>query len=446
MSEITRQAYTNYTLTDKQELSTIVPIFNAYQTSIDPIDVAIYASAYPTNSAIGTGTIANSVTQPIVARKFENNGSIYRYNAGRPATAADTINRVVGVVSANDGRMFTGITFSVNPAGYICLVAKTSASMDLTLKLNTTAGSHSRDIVFDTDEYVADSNGYKRFIAPLDPTAVYIGATVSDTGTFNPASIVSIDISGDTAGTIEWDSLYSAPTVESFIGHQLTMEFDCLDDYTWERTLDTADRKCFNFVTGSTPNNKSVMITLKSNELNLKGQAMALGEIVKSGPVNVPIIQNAAEGGLTKTAISAGTMTIAGLTAARIMSVRIGDTILDRVESATLVNNTSYHYNAATGVFTFSTLYNGNIPTIVYNSQVTTNYVDDRNMKTGYVGNLTVTRKSATGRTLVYIFEATEIVKVTPEQGDAQVSHSYEMKVYPFKDGKDFRYYRQIEF
>jgi len=445
MSAITATAYDSYKLTDRQEFAAITPVWNGFQTNSDQLTNYIPFSRFNGGAAVSSGTVATSTTQPIVARKYTNNGSIFQYGvAGRPAAAISSFGQTVTATGSGSGRTFTGVSFSVPGGDFICLVAKPSTAVTLTFVLRS--GANERVFAFTTSSFTADSNGYVRFVAP-NATGTYTGVTVTTTGTVTDTTVFSeIEVRASGSAVIDCDNLMWATNVEALIGHQLTLGFDCIDELSWEETLETADRKCFNYTTGKTPTDKGITLTVKYNDLQMKIEAAARGEVIKNGAGFIPVIQNASAGALTSLAISAGALTITGLVATQIMSVSVsGGKVLDRVESAAMVNATTYHYNSSTGAFTFSTLYNGAIPTIVYNTAATVDYFDNKNLKTGFVGNMTVTRTAADGTKMIYIFPSVELTKITPEQGDSQVSHTVELTAIPFKDGQDWRFFRQIK-
>lgn len=444
MPAITRQALAPYLLQDRQEFTQIRPIFNGYNTNPDNSDKILYLSDFTNGVAVSGGTVANSTTQPVFARKYENNGSIYKYDSlTRPVSYADTIGKKITATGASSGYTFTGINFSIDTAGYIMFVAKESTA-NPTFTLRTSAG-HERDFAFTGASFTAVSNGYKRYIAPL-AVGVYTGVTVSDTGTFNASNITEVEGFLSGAGTLDWDSIHIANNVDSFLGSHQSLIFACIDEVTWARTLDTADQKCANYTTGVTVTNKALEIDLKYNDLNFGIEAAAVAQTLKNGSVLRPTIVNSEAGGNNAKAITAGAITISGLTESAIAMVTVNGIPLERVETLGLVNATSYHYASGAGVFTFSTDYNTIIPTIIVMQASTGNYFDDLNLQTGFTGNLFVTRTSSTGVTLTWEMPLVEIVSVTPEQGDAQVSHTVKLKVYPFKVGNNYKFYRQTKF
>jgi len=442
MSALSRQAFAPYLLTDRSEFTQIRPMFNGYNTNPDNSDKILYLSGFTNGAAISGGSVANSLSQPVLARKYENNGSIYRLDSvERPASYADTLGKTVTSTGVGSGFSFTGVTFSVDEAGFIMFTAKETTG-NPTFTLRTSLGN-ARTFAFTGASFVAVSNGYKRFIAPI-AVGTYAGVTVANVGTFVPGNVTSVEAISSIAAVIDWDSIHLANNVESFIGSHQSLLFSCVDELTWNRTLDTADQKCSNYTTGVTVTNKTLEIDLKYNDLNFGIEAAAIGQSVKRGTVSRPVIINAVSGGNNALAVTAGVITIAGLVASRIASVTMNNIPLTRVESIALVNETTYSYVG--GNFNFSTLYNTVVPTIVYLEVSTGNFFDDLNLQTGYTGNLFVTRTSSVGTTLTWELPLVEIVSVTPEQGDAQVTHNVKIKAYPFKEGNNYRFYRQTKF
>jgi len=439
MPAITRQALKPYKLTDRQEFTTIQPIFNGYNTNADNADKIIYFSDFTGGTSVSTGTVADSNTQPILARKYENNGSVFKFGSNeRPASFSDTTNKRVTATGVNSGRTFTGITYSVDPTGFIMFVAKESVG-NPRFTLRTTAGNE-RVFDFTATSFVAESNGYKRYIAPI-AVGTYVGVVVSDTGTFNPALITETESTLSVAGNIELDSIHVGNNPGNFLGAGLNLVFNCIDTKTWTETLGTADQKCGNYVTGTTPTEKSLEIEFKYNDLDFNIEANSKGETLKRGAINKPVIINAENGGNNNLAVAAGVVLIAGLVSSRVATVSMNGTTLRRAENIAGVSETSYHYDTVIG-FTFSTVYNGVIPTIIYMLASTGNYFDDKNLKTGFTGNLSITRVGADGTTINWDIPLVELISVTPEQGDAQVSHTIKIRTYPFKEGNTYRFYR----
>lgn len=435
MADLQRQSVTNYRFETIEDYRKIHPVFNAYNTNADQA-TRIYFSDFPTSVAVAGGSVSDSTVQPILARKYENNGSIYKHgSATRPVSVNDTVGKKVTVASASDGATFSGMTFSINNDS-ICIVAKVSTAITMTAVF-TDSGSETLTFAITTSNYTAESNGFARYI--LDYSAG------TDSGSFDPDDVVSVKVTGSAASTIDLYDIQIGTNKETFIGSHISLRFDCLDEASWTDTLETADKKCGLYTTGKTATGLTLDITLKVRDLNAKTQSTAKGEVLKRSTVDVYLIQNAASGGLTAKAISAGSLTISGLTTARISSVSIGGSILDRVESASLVDAASYHYNSATGAFTFSTVYNGEIPTIYYVTSQVATYFDRKNLKTGFVGLLDVVRKSATGKTTIYQFPEVELVNIEMSQEDSEVAHTITLTAIPFEEGDSRRFYRQIE-
>ncbi len=444
MPELLKNAVTGYRLGTVEDFRQITPIGNFYNTNPDQVDRRVYFSQFGTTANIATGSVANGSTQPILAQKYNNNGSVYRYStAGRPASLFDTVSRTVTVAAASDGVTFSGITFDAS-SDYVCFLAKPSTAITLTFKLRSSVGNE-RTFAFTTSSFTADSNGFVRFIAK-NTAGSYTGVTVSDTGTFVSTSVTQVDVIGSAAATVECYDIQVASNFDCFLGHQMSINFECIDEATWTDTLDTADRKCGLYTVGKSATGLNLEITLKVRTLDPKAQAAAKGEVLKRGSIDVMIIQNAATGGLTAKSVSAGVLNITGLTARRIASVSMdGNVVLDRVESAGLVTQTTYHYNESTGDFTFSTVYNSQTPTIIYVTSQTGTYFDRKNLKTGFVGNLMIQRQSDTGKTVQWEFPEVEITNVEPSQEDAEVSLTFTLNAIPFKDGQNYRFYRQKE-
>lgn len=446
MPLLQKNAVTGYRYSTIEDFKNIQPTWNGYNTSPDQVTNRLYASQYPTTAAINTGSVSDGTTQPVLARKYDA-AAVYQYGItnSRPVSYADTVAKRVTVTAANDGVRFSGLTLDASD-DFICFVARVNNPITLTFILRSSAGNH-RTFAFSTSGFIADSNGYARFIV-RNQTGTFTSVSVTDTGTPNMSSITEIDVIGSAASTIDWYDLQTGSNPEVFLGHQITEIFECLDEATWADTLETADRKCGLINVGKTGTSLTVDITLKVRTLSAKGQAAARGEVLKRKSVDVLMIQNAPQGGggLTSLAISTGTLTITGLNESRIVSVSLpGGIVLDRVESLPLVTETTYHYNPTTGVFSFSTIYNGLVPTIVYAASQVATYFDRKNLKTGFVGVLQVERKSDTGKVTQWQFPQVELVNVESNQEDAEVSHTYTLNAHPFKEGNSYRYYRQIE-
>jgi len=442
MPYLSKTANSDYGLGTIEDFRAIQPIMNVFNTNADQTDKTIYISQASSSTPIATGTSTASITQPILARKYSA-ASILNYGtSARPTVLFNTTGQAITVVAPADGRRFVTTSFSVDTTGYICFIAKVSTAMTVTFKLNTTAGTNSRDFAFSSASFIADSNGYARFIAPLT-VGTYTGVTVSDTGAFDANSIVGYDLIGSAAGVIDFTAFSTASNPEGFLGHQSTYLFDCIDEATMEETLTTADRKCGLITTGSSATEKSMMVTLKVRTLNPKNEAGARGEVLKIGSRRVPKVVNGEVGALNSLAVTAGALTITGLTASALMSVKVDGTVLDRVESLAYVTDTTYHYNEANGAFAFSTIYNGKFPTIIFNELTTVTFFENKNLKTGLVGPLVITRTSETGTTIVTTFPKAEITKVSPTQEDSEVSHTFEIKVYAIERGNDFLFYTQ---
>ena len=446
MSILLKNAVTDSRLGTVEDYREIQPIANFYNTNPDQVERRIYLSQYPTTAVIATGTVANGTTQPILAKKYTNNGSVFKFStvsAGRPTSALDTVSKLITAAATDDGATFSGITVDMS-ADYVCFLIKPSTSLTITVVLRSSA-SNERTFTFTSSSYTADSNGYVRFIAP-NAVGTYIGVTVSDTGTFVSASVTEVDVTLSAAGNVEFYDIQAGSNFDTFLGHQITTIFECLDDGSLTDTLETADRKCGLYTVGKSATGLTLEISLKVRTANAKTQAAAKGEVLKRDLVDVMYIQNAENGGLTSSAVSAGVITITGLSATRIGAVSMpGGVVLDRVETAGLVSETTYHYNSATGAFMFSTVYNGQIPTIVYVASQIGTYFDRKNLKTGFVGQLNIQRKSDTGKITQWQFPEVEITNVEMTQEDSEPSYTYTLTAIPFVEGTNYRFYRQIE-
>jgi len=444
MSVLLRNAVTDYRLGTVEDYREISPIFNTYNTNADQVRRRLYFSQFPTATPIATGSVANGTNQPILARKYTNNGSVYRFGqTGRPTSVFDTVSRLVTVAAANDGASFSGLTFDAT-GDYICFLARPSTAITQTFVLLSSVGN-SRTFAFTTSSYTADSNGFVRFIAPNE-VGTFTGVTVTNTGTFVQTAVTQVNVIGSAASNTEVYDIQIGDNFDTFIGHQITNVFECIDETTWTDTLETADRKCGLYTVGKSATGLTLDITVKVRTANAKDFASAKGEVVKRSTVDVMFIQNATTGGLTALPVTAGVLTITGLDATRIGAVSMdGGVVLDRVETVGLVTQTTYHYNSGTGAFTFSTIYNGQIPTIIYVASQVGNYFDRKNLKTGFVGQLNVQRKSDTGKTVQWQFPQVEIVNVEITQEDSEPSYTYTLTATPFVEGTNYRFYRQIE-
>jgi len=444
MSILLKNSVKNYRLGTIEDTREIQPIMNAYNTNPDQIEKRIYASQFATRTVIATGTVANGSTQPILADKYVNNGSVFKYgSATKPTSVQDTTSVLITAASASDGVTLEGLTFDAS-ADYVCFLAKPSTAMTITFVLRSSTGNE-RSFAFASSSFTSESNGYVRYIAQ-NAVGTYTGVTVADTGTFVSTGVTKVDVTLSVAGNVELYDIQTGSNMEAFLGHQLGIIFECLDEVSWTDTLETADRKCGLYTVGKSATGLSLEITLKVRTSNAKNLAAAKGEVIKRDSVDVMTIQNASAGGFTSYAVTAGVVNIAGLSASRIGAVSMdGGVVLDRVESVSLVTQTSYHYNSTTGDFTFSTVYNGQIPTIIYVVSQVANYFDRKNLKTGFVGQLNVQRKSDTGKTVQWQFPEVEITNVEMSQEDSEPSYTYTLTAIPFVDGTNYRFYRQIE-
>jgi len=444
MSILLKNSVTDYRLGTVDDYREIQPIANFFNTNADQVERRVYASQYPTRAVIATGTVANGTTQPILARKYTNNGSVFKFGtAGRPTSSLDTQSVLITATAADDGATLSGITVDAS-GDYICFLMSPSTSLTISVVLRSSVGNE-RTFEFTSSAFTPDSNGYVRFIA-RNAVGTYTGYTVADTGTFAPSASSEVDVTLSAAGNAQFYDIQVGSNPETFLGHQITTIFECLVEGTWTDTLEMADRKCGLYTVGKSATGLTLEITLQVRTGNAKNMAAAKGEVLKRQLVDVMYIQNAQNGGLTSLAVSAGVLNIGGLNATRIGAVSMpGGVVLDRVETAGLVSETTYHYNATSGDFTFSTVYNDQIPTIVYVASQEGTYFDRKNLKTGFVGQLNVQRKSDTGKTVQWQFPEVEITNVEMTQEDSEPSYTYTLTAIPFVEGTNYRFYRQIE-
>jgi hypothetical protein len=429
MATLSAQAFQFYTATTKEELRKFPGFFNSYQSYEDNSDNQLYMGDYVSGvSAISTGSAAIGTAQPLLARP--NGNSIFTIGVNNsPLAVRDTAPMTITATGVGSGISQTGnnlSTFSVSTTDFIQVIMKASTSADITVTFGS-GGAFTNSIAYTFTGVTTSYAGY---------TAQVSAGTVTGTPVYT--ALNAIRITSSVAATVDIYVIYTANNKQSFIGYRDTLMIDCLTALDFEINRDTGEIMCFNYVDRVVPTKMSGTVKFTTNTLNNKTEAAFMGETIKRQTTQSLRVLNSATDG-AKAAISTGTISIgAGLdtTNTRLM-VRLGDLIMGVSTKTGDADAVTCVYDSLGGTLTFSTVYNGLIPTVFYMQDITANYYEWRNLKTGSIGQYSFQRRTADGRTLDYLFYKAMLSKLTPKQNDTNVSHEGEITLLPLTRGTD---------
>jgi hypothetical protein len=399
---------------------------DAYQVKDSFISNKLYldGSSYfnTLGTAVATGTQATRSTDFPLSGDLYN--TVYYFSdteAQRPLVGRQSNYQRITAPAINDGFKYA-FSRDLSSENFFAIVVKSSGtSVAGKVKIRSTASNESV-CAFTTS---ATANTWERKIFDFKNAST---AGVTFTGTPNFAAISEIEITLDAASNVDVVMFYFVNNYLQLIGNQLKVRQLCVSEYTMERTLDTADLLCRQQVEQSTGTAKSVMFNIGTKKQDISVEGMALGQIVQQRTAYLIETINSVNVG--NKAISAGAVTIgAGL---NIDSVYIGDQPFTSYHTATAVPVNGYHYNSSTGVFTFSTVYNGKVPKITINNAITMNSVQDRELELGYVGVFRL--EVQVNDTKVKQYEAK---KAQLMYNDTAVNEDFDQENYSYKVYKD---------
>lgn len=365
------------------------PVFKAYQVKDNLIPYKLYwddSSAYPLTD-IATGTHATvSSRRPLAGDLYETLFDPANTSSDVPLVGQKRDYARITAGAIDDGAKISVGNWDLSNRNWFVLVVKsTGTSIAGKLKIRSSAGNES--VCSFTTNSTADTWEAKVFDFRTD------GATnVAFTGTPVFTGITEIEVTVDTADSVDVAMTYATVTRQEIIGSELTIVHPCISEAGIEDSVDVGDLLCRQLAEASTVTGRTTTVTLGTKKKDIADQAIALGDVLSKEQVYVPELYYDAT--LNSTAIATGTITVtAGLKIAHIYIDGVG--YLQAFDSATDVPEGAYHYSGTT--ITVNAIYNGKVPRIYIYNQKNLLVRKARGLELGYVGYLDIPRKTENG-------------------------------------------------
>ena len=399
--------------------------FTAWQTDETLASEKAYwdnSVSYPI-TAVASGTVTQIATSgPLKGTKFGTTWTPESTDINIPLVGrATNYTRIVGTAVTDGAKLDVGkwnISNDKLVGGKLVLVCKSSiASQAFTVTLRTSTGNEEKYSF--TSSVATNTWSFK---------ALTLGTGVV-TGIMDYANITYIEVLCN--GTIDVAMSYVVNDLLQILGQEVTLDYSCVMEHTFNDSVDIADVICNNLVKEKTPTGRKIEFTFKTTEKDLKANAMFLGESVKRETQKIPTTLSSATVG-AKYVITSAIVTLgASLDIAR---VKVDGQVLDLALSATTVDQNSYYYNSTTGVMTFDASFEGKYPQIIVYNSATANVVRMAGLKTGMVGTMFIPRETD-GTTTMYRLNRVQLVKVEESPADAADEVTYTCAALPDDNG-----------
>lgn len=374
-------------------------VFKHYQYK----DTFISDILYLEGSVAYPSTIVGTATATVQTTNFPISGEVI-YHPSHTLSAVDGFtlqSPLVGrranytrinATAINGGVKYT-VAWDLSPDNWLVVVHKSStASVSGKVKVRSSVGNESV-CAFTTS---ATTNTWQPSVFQFKTS----GATgVTLTGSPVYTTINEVEITLDAISVADIASVYCVNAEGQIIGKISGYSHNCVSEFQFENTLETANLLCGQQVERVTGTGRTFSITVSGKKFDMQAEASSMGTSLESRTLYIEETINSDVVG--KKTISAGTVTL--LASQNISSVYIDGVQLSRVTSATLVPVGGYHYNSSTGVVTVNTQYNGKLPFVkIWNTgSRTTRTV--RNLELGYYGYLQAPRKAEESGVIEYI-------------------------------------------
>lgn len=385
------------------QYTTVKPLIVGYQLSSDVISAEVYWDQNATNPviAVAGGTITRlTTTPPQKADKFRQNIVLGNLETGRPLVPFQTAyTRIVGTTTAMGAKVAVrwNLTSALAAFGYLPIVVRSPvASQTFTVTLRSTGGNE--DLYTFTSS--ATTNTWSKPIRILGQ-AVAGGEVTTRTGTPAYGAITEVEVLVN--GTL--DVAYLDPTENEFgyVGATISKAIPCLaSSGQMTDNLKTAEIMCNLLVEGVTPTGRSHTFEFETNDKDLMMISMAMGDSIRASNFDVPRVFSSEGIGARFAIASNGTVNIGiGLNVVHIVCDG-SDLSSNASPTVAASNGNNFCYNSSTGLLTVSTEYAGLIPEIfiTYNQSLQAQQM--RNVKTGFVGYVVITRSTDNNEELFF--------------------------------------------
>lgn len=422
--------YTDFYTAGTKQFQAIPPLWVAYQTKETALSNITY---FDNNSlapvtAVATGTFAVVTTNKLKAADLFN--TVYSPDDGTAdiplVTQSRNYTRVTSASSNDGAKIVLGTSWSIANDNWIVLVASSpDTSVAAKFKVRTSSGNE-YVYAFTTSGTANTRTAYK-----FQPLAGFTGITVTGTPT---TTITELEVTLDSGSkNIDLFAAYSCNDLMQTIGQRISISFDCLTDFGIEENLETADRICNQLVEAKVATGRSITGTFKTQKKNLLTYALANGGLPQNTSVRVTAIANSDTIG--KKTISTGAVTLgAGLKILRVITP--DGVVLNEYGLTSDLGVDMYNYNSSTGVLTVNTVYNSKILTVYVANSVALNNFSISGLELGYIGYMTLARKTEAGTFEYKTATKVQIVGIKEAKQDSGDEMEVMLAFLPDRNGK----------
>lgn len=414
-----------------RQMQPIKPVFQAYQVNPEELDLNVLfnkdetATTSPNRiTLVGGGTTRiKTVNKPIAARKYETVFAPETEEVRRPTvTSSGAYLEVTGAVAADGIEVEISAdlsnTFLVN--GTFALVVKSeTASVPFTVVFEDGAAN----TVTYSMTTSADINTWTIQEARL--------SSETDANNMNWDDIVGVSVL--TAGVVDLAQLSVAKSTLALIGKTLTLTIPCISAYELEHALETADVMCNDAAEETTATERTIEMSLTTNQMNLQNDALFKGHVAADTfTTKLTALNNLQP-------VESGTVTL--LSGLIVRSVVIDNAVLQKAPNAAqaAIDETLYFYDQTTGILTVSAVYNGQRPEVSINEAGIYSAYTLKNVETGYVGSMDVVMVTD-GVQQQFRFFKVQLVNIEGGEDEAADTITYNFKMM-IQNG---RYYEKI--
>lgn len=247
------------------------------------------------------------------------------------------------------------------------------------------------------------------------------------TANFTYQNIKKIRITSSAAVVIRAQQIQTANNLACLIGSELSLVFSCVKEI--EEDIDRAVElvKCQNTTRDSRATGYEATVSFKALGMSLSHEGYAQGTAVKGGMKRVNRIING-DKGLKNMTITTNQIVSLITVIPRETVVSIDGQVLNRVDSVSLVDDTNYH-TTAVGLFTFSSSYNGKIPTITDKTSKFVSYIEDLGIIDSFAFQITSGREIEGNLIAEKLYKKVKFNSIKGAQEDAYVDSEVEMSI-----------------
>jgi len=377
----------NYTTAGTKQFKTLSFVHYQYKGGLNLIPSQVYFdnNTLAPVTAVGTGT----VTQVSTGRPLSGE-TVYSPVSNAPLVGEDRQYSKVVAVAADDG-MQVAVKWDMSNDNYLTIVVKSStASTSGKVRVTDSTGTAYSECTFTTGTAV---NTWETFVFAFKDNTK---ANVTHTGSPDFSAIEKIQITVDTLGEdLSTAMIYGMNNQNLRIGQTVVIDFlTCPSGATLSDNLETTDLMCRQLTKRKIASGRAPTLELTHKATNLAQMGVSIGTQPKN--TSAYRIQEIYSATQSSTAITGGIVNLS--TGLILGKVAIGGQVKSPITDTILLDTNHYHYNSTTGVMTFDSSFNGQVPTI--EAQVASNLdnLDVAGLELGYIGRMYVTRTTDAGR------------------------------------------------